>query len=174
MTSATKDLIENDPEFVVDMARFAGGSLTERQVRKKYRFDDAAWEQLGAGDALVERIEAEKLRRVRDGSAARERAQQIFATAPNVLGEILHGEAVSPRVKIESARELRAISANAPEAAADRDRFIITINLGADTEHYNKSRAIDANDTDPDHIEAAALAAIATNNPKGGGSGQPL
>lgn len=29
------------------------------------------------------------------------------------------------------------------------DRFVITINLGADTEHYDKSIAIDANDTPP-------------------------
>jgi hypothetical protein len=30
------------------------------------------------------------------------------------------------------------------------ERFIININLGADTEHYNKSVAIDANDVSPD------------------------
>jgi hypothetical protein len=52
-------LIENH-EFVVDLARFAEGSLTGRQVKKKYRFDDATWAQLGEDDTLVERIEAEK------------------------------------------------------------------------------------------------------------------
>ena len=173
MTSATKDLIENDPEFVVDLARFAEGSLTERQVKKKYRFDDATWAQLGEDDVLVEAIESEKLRRIRDGSAARERAQQIFATAPGVLGDILHGEAVSPRNKIEAARELRAVSATGSEAASQAERFIITINLGAETLHFDKPRAVGVDDTGPDHVDTAVLPAIAAK-PKDNGGGQPL
>jgi len=179
MTSATKDLIENDPEFVVDLARFAEGSLTERQVKKKYRFDDATWAQLGEDDALVERIEAERTRRVRDGSAAREKAQEIFATAPGVLGDILHGEAVSPRHKIESARELRAIATNGPEAGSASDRFVITINLGTDlsgnavVEHFNKSIAISADDTDP---KVDTMIAITAKNKTGSSNdgGQPV
>ena len=62
--------------------------MTERQVKKKYRFTDDVWATLGEDDGLVERIEAEKLRRIRDGSAARELAQQAFIAAPNVLGSI--------------------------------------------------------------------------------------
>jgi hypothetical protein len=49
-----------DHEFVVHLARYAEGSLTEPQVRKKYRFvDNATWERLGPDDELVARIERE-------------------------------------------------------------------------------------------------------------------
>jgi hypothetical protein len=164
MTSATKDdLIENNHEFVVDLARFAEGSLTERQVKKKYRFTDDVWATLGEDDGLVERIEAEKLRRIRDGSAARERAQQIFATAPNVLGDILNDGGASPRHRIESAKELRQIATPAAEGAA-ADRFVITINLGADSLHFDKPRAVGVDD--PDHVDTAMPAAIAAKKPR--------
>jgi hypothetical protein len=124
-------LIENH-EFVEDLCRYAEGILTEAAVKKKYRFDDTTWEKLGSDDALVEVIEAEKVRRTRNGSTARERAQQHFATAPNVLGNILNDDGVSPRHKIESARELRAIAATGPEVAQAADRFVIHIDLGED------------------------------------------
>src|SRR5262249_54875678 len=71
-------LIENH-EFIIDCARYADGLLSEQDVKKKYRFDDATWERLGKDDALVEAIEAEKLRRIRNGSTKRERAQQLVA-----------------------------------------------------------------------------------------------
>ena len=124
-------LIENH-EFVEDLCRYAEGILTEAAVKKKYRFDDTTWEKLGSDDALVEVIEAEKVRRTRNGSTARERAQQHFATAPNVLGNILNDDGVSPRHKIESVRELRAIASTGPEAAQAADRFVIHIDLGED------------------------------------------
>lgn len=38
-----------------------------------------------------------------------------------------------------------------PKAASDR--FVITINLGADTEHYNKSIEINPNDIDPNALK---------------------
>jgi hypothetical protein len=68
--------------FIVDCARFAEGILTERAVKKKYRFDDETWERLGSDEALIESIENEKTRRIRDGTTARERAQVLFAQAP--------------------------------------------------------------------------------------------
>jgi len=73
-------LIDSDlgRELIVDCVRFAEGLLTEAAVRKKYRFEDNAWEALGSNDELVEKIEAEKLRRIRDGSAKREKAQQLL------------------------------------------------------------------------------------------------
>jgi hypothetical protein len=166
-----------DHEFVVDLARHAEGSLTEQQVKKKYRFDDETWVRLGADDTLVERIEAEKIRRVRDGSAVRERAQQMFATAPGVLGNILHDDSASPRHRIESARELRQIAANGPEAAPAADRFQIIINLGGDIERYDKSIAIDPNDVDPNDTDTTPqglLTVIAANKPRDDGSGNPL
>jgi hypothetical protein len=129
MANATSNLISDD--FVLWMARFAEGAATEQSIRKRFRLDDTTWERLGADDALVERIDEIRRQRIADGTAARERAQQLFAGAPNVLGEILHGQA-PPRVKVETAKELRAIAANGPGEAAPAARFEIIIDLGAD------------------------------------------
>jgi hypothetical protein len=175
--SDAANLIE-DHEFVVDLARYAEGSLTEQQVKKKYRFDDETWLRLGEDATLVERIENEKIRRVRDGSAARERAQQIFAKAPGVLGDILNDDGASPRHRIESAKELRQIATPPSDAGPALDRFVITINLGGDVvEHYNKSIAIDANDVDPNDSNdtpQGLVAIIAANKPTDDGNGNPI
>ena len=82
-----QSLIDN-LEFITDLARYAEGLFTEQQVKKKHHFDDATWARLGEDEALIEKIEAEKTRRIRSGVTARERAQQHFATVPNVLGDI--------------------------------------------------------------------------------------
>ena len=169
--------LEDNHDFVSDCARYGEGLLSEEAVRRKYCFDDGAWEKLGDNEALIEAIEAEKVRRVRDGSAARERAQQLFATAPSVLGDILHDDGASPRHRIESARELRQIAANGPEAAPAADRFVITINLGAEVLHFDKSIAIDANDVDPNDTDTAPQglpAIVAANQRNDDGGGDPL
>jgi len=178
-------------EFVVDMARFAEGVLTEKWVRRKYRFDAEAWEQLGSDDQLVEEIEAEKLRRIRSGESAREKAQIHFAGAPDVLGGILKDASSSPRHRIESAKELRAVAANGPEAAPAADRFQIVIDLGGGhIERYDKPLAVDVNpnddsrqkkvssittDTDDaDNTPEELLPITAANKIRDGGSGEPL
>jgi hypothetical protein len=120
-------------DFIVDCARFAEGILTEKAVKKKYLFDAETWERLGSDEALIEAIEVEKTRRIRNGTTARERAQVLYAETPTVLGNILHDGGASPRHRIESARELRQIADNGPQQsvpAAAADRFLITINLG--------------------------------------------
>jgi hypothetical protein len=153
-------------ELIVDCARYSEGLLTEKEVKKKHRFDDATWERLGQDDALVEAIEAEKLRRVRSGLAKRELAQKHVVKAPDVLNTIMLDPAASPKHRIDSAKVLDQFAANGPENAPAGDRFIITINLGTDVsgaevvEHYNKSIAINADDVDPN--DAGAVAAITT------------
>ena len=147
---------ERRREFICDLARFAEGVLTEKWVRRKYHFfDDAAWEKLGDDDQLVEEIENEKLRRIRDGTTARERAQVLYAETPTVLGSILNDDGASPRHRIESARELRQIADNGPEAApaAASDRFQIIINLGDDVLKFDKSIEINPNDADPHNAD---------------------
>jgi len=126
------DIFLDNLELIQDLCRYAENLLSEQQVRKKYRFDNETWECLGSNDSLVEAIEAEKTRRIRNGSTARERAQQHFASAPTVLGGILNDDGASPRHRIESARELRQIADNGPQATSAADRFIIHIDLGAD------------------------------------------
>jgi hypothetical protein len=128
--------------LVADCVRFYEGLLPEKDVRRKYDFD---WERLGADDALIEAIENEKLRRTQNGDTAREKAQKHFVKAPDVLASILDDAGASPRHRIESSRELRVIAGVGPEAtpAADRDRFVITINLGPDrVERYEKTLSI--------------------------------
>jgi hypothetical protein len=134
MDAAGKSLLDNT-EFILELCRFSENLTTEAAVRKRFRLPDDVWEGLGKDEELVAAIEAEKVRRIRNGATARERAQQLFASVPDTLGKILNAaDDVSPRHKIESARELRAIAANTgPEAApATDEKFTITIVLNAD------------------------------------------
>jgi hypothetical protein len=168
--------IENH-EFIADLSRYAEGLLSEQGVKKKHHFDDDTWARLGDDEALIEAIEAEKVRRIRNGSSARERAQQLFATAPTVLGSILHDDSASARHRIESARELRQIAANGPEAAPAADRFQIIINLGDEVLKFDKSIEINPNDADPNNTDTTPqglLPIIAANKRKDDGSGEPV
>jgi hypothetical protein len=142
----------NDSDFLLDFCRFSEGLLDEKFLRKKYHcFTDDDWARLGESDELVSAIEAEKIRRIRDGSAKRELAQKHIVRGPDVLNSIMMDASASPKHRIDSARTLDQFAANGPGAgAADSTRFIIQINLGDDhVERYNKSRAIDADDVDP-------------------------
>jgi len=130
----TKSLLDNH-EFIVSLARYAEGQegYSEAAVRKRFRLPDDVWQGLGNDEELVEAIEAEKVRRIRNGATARERAQQLFAKAPDVLGNILNDDSASPRHRIEASKELRTVAANGPEAAPQQEeRFQITIILSAD------------------------------------------
>jgi hypothetical protein len=170
--------LEDNHEFISDFARYSEGILDEKFLRRKYCFDNATWEQLGNNDALVEAIEAEKIRRIRNGSTKRERAQKLVVQAPDVLGGIMLDASASPKHRIDSAKALDAFAANGPEAAPASDRFQITINLGADVLHFDKSIAVDANDVDPfndtDTTPQELLAAIAANKRKDDGGGEPI
>jgi hypothetical protein len=145
--------LANDHEFLVAMARFGEGGLTEKQVRKKYSFPDEVWAKLGEDDALYEAIEAEKTRRVRDGSCKRERAQALVVEAPQVLSDIMLGDNNSPRHRVDAAKALDAIASPVAQAAAsDANRFIIRIDLSAGAsgrevvEVFNRPLAIGPND----------------------------
>ena len=94
--------LEDNQEFVADCCRYAENILSEAAVKKKYRFDEATWEKLGSNDKLVEAIEAEKVRRIRDGSSKRERAQVLVTKAPDVLGGIMLDASASPKHRIDS------------------------------------------------------------------------
>jgi hypothetical protein len=167
--------LRDNLELVVDCARYAEGLVSEQSVRKKYGFSEETWERLGNDDALVERIEAEKLRRVRDGSFKREKAQQLVTKAPDVLSAILLDEKTSPKHRIDASKTLDAFAANGPQAAAEQDRVVITINLGADERlRFNKSIAVDPNDSDPETMPQELLPIIAANRRTDDGNGNPL
>jgi hypothetical protein len=173
--------LEDNQEFVADCARYAEGILSEEAVKKKHHFDDDTWEKLGNNEALIEAIEAEKIRRIRNGSTKRERAQQLVVQAPDVLGGIMLDASASPKHRIDASKTLDAFAANGPEAAPAADRFQIIINLGDDVLKFDKSIEINPNDIDPhntdpndiDPLPRGVIAAIAAKK-KDDGSGEPI
>jgi hypothetical protein len=145
-------LIDN-PEFITDAARFAEGVLTEAQIRRKYRhLTEADWDRLGTDEELIASIELTKLARIRAGTSTREKAQLLHTKAPDVLSEIMTGDA-APRHKIESARALGQIATPVatPASPPSAEKFSIIINIGGDVPPlvFNKSLALgpEADDT---------------------------
>ena len=190
MTNTAKDLsgipvpdlvarLLKDDAFISDMCRYSENLLTEKFIRQKYgSLDETTWTQLGESTELVSAIEAESIRRTRNGQSAREKAQQHFTKAPDILNNIMSSDSASPRHRIEAAREIRQVAANGPEAAPAADRFIITINMGADQVlRFNKSRNVNPHDIEPlEEIEDVPplLAIMAANKQGSDGGGQPL
>jgi hypothetical protein len=133
--------------FILDCSRFCEGLLAEDQIKSKYGLNDNAWARLADNAPLLEAVQREKARRVRDGTAAREKAQWLFVQAPDVLGNILNDATASPRHRIEACRELRAVALSGSEATpAAGDRFIIRIDLtagGGEVLEFNKPLAIE-------------------------------
>ena len=167
--------ILEDDELIENLARFADGTLSEAAVKSRHHLSNEDWAALGESDKLVELVEACKLRRIRTGATKRERAQIEIVDAPPILGGIMRDLNANERHRIDLIKTLDALASTGAEAAAAGARFEITINLGADhTEHYSKSIAIDANDTDPNDLSTTTnvIAAIAMNKSKGGGGGQ--
>src|SRR5262245_49718270 len=163
----------NDQAFIEDLSRFAEGVLTEKQVRQKYHlFDEATWTALN-DDTLVERIELEKVRRIRDGSFKREKAQQLIIKGPEILDGIATNPKASDKHKIDALKTLDSLADPGSQAARDdSDRVIVSINLGADAKlTFNKSVKPDPNDRDPinDPIPGFMIAAKKDDD-----GGQPL
>jgi len=162
-----------DDELIENLARFADGTLSEAAVKSRHHLSNEEWSALGDSDRLVELVEAAKLRRIRTGATKRERAQLEIIDGPPILGKIMRDPNANARHVIDSVKALDALASTGAEAAAAGTRFEITINLGADhIEHYSKSIAIDANDTDPNEVERTTRAAITMNKSKSGDDGE--
>ena len=133
--------------FIVDCCRFCEGLFAEDKIKSKYGLTDSAWARLANNELLVRAVETEKARRVRDGTAAREKAQWLFVQAPDVLGNILNDTTASPRHRIEAARELRQVATGGAESTpATGDRVIIRIDLtagGGEVIEFDKALAIE-------------------------------
>jgi hypothetical protein len=142
----------DDVELVEDLARYAEGVLSEKEVRKRHRLNEKAWLAMGEDDLLCERIDDRRIRRVRDGSTKRELAQKHVVRGPAVLAGIMDDPGTHAKHKIDSIRALDHLAANGPQAAGDGSMFNIVINLGADAdgreiiETYNKPRKIGVSD----------------------------
>ena len=169
-------------ELMVDCARFREGLLDEKAIRKKYRFDEAAWEALG-NDEMVRAIEEESARRVCTGQLKREKSQALIIKAPAILDSIASDVSASPRHRVDAIKTLDVMAANGPTAAAAGPFFEITINLGSDVdgkpviEHYRKPIAIDINPRGPDDsetnddVDTGVIAAIAAKKSTESGGG---
>jgi hypothetical protein len=163
-----------DDELIENLARFADGTLSQDSVKSRHHLSNEDWAAMGENEKLVELVNQRKLFRIRSGATKRERAQIEIIDAPPILGGIMRDPNANARHVIDSVKALDALASTGAEAAAAGARFEITINLGADhIEHYSKSIAIDANDTDPNHVDTTdVIAAITMNKSKGGGDGE--
>jgi hypothetical protein len=118
--------------FVVDCVRHVEELIGAEQLKAKYQLTEEAWRQLATNEPLQQAVERQKERRIRNGEAAKEKAQHLFLTAPSVLSSILNDSAASPRHRIEAARELRQTAAIGSEAATPTaEHFSIRIDLTA-------------------------------------------
>jgi hypothetical protein len=123
-----------DQTLIEDLCRYSDNILTERQVRQKWHVaDDSIWHAMGTDTEFVERVELERMRRIRSGATKRELAQLAVTKAPAVLDKILSDERASPKHRIDAAKTLDDLAGFAPETQAQEDRVHIVINLGADT-----------------------------------------
>jgi hypothetical protein len=119
--------------FVIDCARNTEGLIPDAEIRSKYGLSDQDWKWLADNKPLLRAVRAERERRIRSGEAPREGAQRHLLKAPSVLGNILNDNRISPRHRIEAAKELRQVAGDGSDAKARTDgKFIININLGAD------------------------------------------
>jgi hypothetical protein len=127
-------------QFVVDCTRAAEGLLTDKELQEKYELSPVDWRNITKDTALMRAIQAERERRVLNGTAVREAACRHFVKAPGILDQIMMDAHSNPRHKIEAIKELRQTAiGNSPESLPESERFIITINLGeGHVEHYDK------------------------------------
>src|SRR5262249_6957947 len=128
-------------EFVVDAVRAAEGLLSDDDLKNKYELSPADWQTISSNTTLIRAIQAERTRRVRSGQAAREAAAQHFVKAPKILDQLMSSETVNVRSRIDAIRELRATAAGAAAAENVADagtKFVIQIDLGGDTEIFEK------------------------------------
>ena len=123
-------------QFIADCARNTEGLMPDSDLKNKWTLTDEDWERLADNAPLLQAVRAERERRIISGDAAREGAQRAFAKAPTILGEILTDEQVSPRHRIEAARELRQVAGDKPSPTSGaREKFVILIDLGGDEKH---------------------------------------
>ncbi len=119
--------------FIADCARNTEGLISDLEIKTKYEISDPDWEQLASNVPLLHGVRAERERRILSGEAPREAAQRHFTKAPAILNDILTDDQVSPRHRIEAARELRQVASTGPERAlTPGEKFTIVIDLGGD------------------------------------------
>ena len=61
--------LEDDLEFISDLHATPKGFFRSKTSRRSTTFPADTWERLGSNEVPIEKIEAEKVRRIRNGSA---------------------------------------------------------------------------------------------------------
>ena len=119
--------------FISDVSRNKERLLSDQRLCEKYGITYEALCEIAQKKAVRLAVDTEYERRIRNGDAAKEAAAKFFTKAPEVLDTILQDQRANPRHRIEAAKELRA-TANIGdvEKMPTAERFVITINLGAD------------------------------------------
>jgi hypothetical protein len=162
ITNPPTSLIDN-AEFVADCCRYAEGIFSKQDVKRKWHFaDDTIWTKLAKDEALIEAIDAEKLRRIRSGQAKREKAQSLVVKTPEILDSIATDKSASPRHRVDAIKTLDGMSDTGPRATPEMgERFSIVINLGEDYKlRVDKSIGITPNDKDVEIIDNTPQEAI--------------
>jgi hypothetical protein len=106
---------------------------------------------LARNEQLLRAVRAELDRRITNGEAAREAAQRHFAKAPSILNDIMQNNTISPRHRIEAAKELRQAAGGDRENMGAGEKFIIMIDLGEDhrlIKEFNQPARIPSRDGD--------------------------
>lgn len=117
--------------FVTDLCRHEEEIeiASAEALQLKWQCDEQA---IATNEPLIQAVALELERRVYSGAAARDRAAVEFSRAPARLGHMLHDKLEASRVKIDAAKELRAIASSGGAAeGAGRDHFTITIITGS-------------------------------------------
>src|SRR5262249_49810952 len=96
--------------------------------------------------------EAEQVRRIRNGAAKREKAQNFVMSAPDVLNGIMVDPRQSAKHRIDSAKALDDLAEGGPRAVHgdSGERVIIHIDMGADL----RAKGLASDPADVVHIEA--------------------
>jgi hypothetical protein len=146
-------------QFVVDCTRAGEGLLTDSDLQSKYELSPLDWRNITKDTALMRAIQAERERRVLNGTAVREMAAKHLVKGPGILDSIMSDTYSNARHKIEAIGELRATAASSStDRPAESERFIIRIDLtagGGGVETYDKPIKIDVSDGgDPNNLIA--------------------
>src|SRR5215471_3252798 len=141
--------LHNNFELITDLARYGEGLFTRAQVKRKWRklVSDQMWEDLESDDVLVDMIEAEKVRRIRDGSCKRERAQLLVADKPQILSDIATNPKSNAKHRVDAIKVLDSLTGN-PAEAEQRDRVVITIRLDKEEQQLVIDAAVKPNPID--------------------------
>jgi hypothetical protein len=145
-------------QWVADCCRAGEGLITDRELAEKYELSPADWQAIRKDRALERAVRLERERRVRTGQAVKEAAAKHLVKGPGILDGIMSGENSHPKHKIEAYKELRNTAAVGADAEGrSGERFIITIVMNSDegpnvVEHFDKSIAVDPNDTSPNDV----------------------